>query len=237
LTATPSVSKIRDVGRTGLLLIAAALVVVAGAAAAQDGVRKVRVTSPVQAGEMAALTVAVAPRARCSIALSGGSYVASTAALAPKAGGRITWRWRVPLSARGGLARARVACGTSGTLRTTFEVIAKPVSLSLAEAKKKACARVPQRVQSKYRTQLVPLLDRTLEQLRAEYRGFDCAWGSNYYPEGTPISYYLVSIAAAKAPCTFAVTARVVWPGDPALPGYAGPVSETYTETCKSLGA
>jgi hypothetical protein len=107
--------------------------------------------------------------------------------------------------------------------------------LSLDEAANLACARVQQRVRAKYRTQLVSLLDRTLDQLRAQYGAFDCAWGSNYYPGGTPISYYLVTVAASKTPCTFVVSARVVWPAEPPQPGYNGPADETYQETCKSL--
>jgi hypothetical protein len=93
-------------------------------------------------------------------------------------------------------------------------------------------------VASKYSTQLVALLERTVEQLRGTYGPFDCAWGSNYYySTGTPASYYLVSVAAGSSPCTFVVSARVVWPAEPPLPGYMGPVSEKYTETCESLGA
>jgi hypothetical protein len=90
-------------------------------------------------------------------------------------------------------------------------------------------------VQTKFRTELVPLLDRTLEQLRLEYGAFACAWGSNYYSGGVPVSYYLVAVAPGTSPCAFVVSARVVWPGDPPEPGYTGPVTETYRETCNSL--
>lgn len=214
-----------------------ALIVVVVAGATQSGVRNVRITSPVQAGQRAALTVDVVPRARCSLALPAGSYAPSTrATLAPKVGGRITWRWIVPASRRQGVAQARVSCGSSGTLQVGFRIVAKPAALSLDEAKKRACTRVQQRVRSKYATQLVPLLERTLEQLHESYGAFDCAWGSNYYTGGIPISYYLVSVSAAPAPCNFIVSANVVWPADPPLPGYAGPVTEKYKETCKSLG-
>jgi hypothetical protein len=217
------------------LVVVAGLVFVLGATAMQGGVRKLRMTTPVLAGDVASLTVDVVPRARCSIALSDGSYATSSRRLlAPKPGGRITWRWRVPAAARAGLARAQVRCGASGTLRTTFRIV-KPITL--AAARTAVCARVPERVRAKYRTELVPLLERTLEQLRLEHGTFDCAWGSNYYPGGVPISYYLVTVAAAKAPCTFDVSARIVWPSDPPLPGYTGPITEKYQETCNSLGS
>jgi hypothetical protein len=68
----------------------------------------------------------------------------------------------------------------------------------------------------------------------AEYGEFDCAFNSS-----VPSSDYLVSVKRGTGPCTFVATARVIWinvtPPGPGS-GYTGPVNETYTETCDSLG-
>lgn len=218
--------------RTIVVALAGALAVCLYVTAAQSAVRRASITSPVAAGKTAKLSVDVTPPARCTITLAPRTYVAS-AGLRPRRGGHITWRWKLRPTAKLGRSPVTVRCGTSGTLRTSF-VIAAP-ELTLAAAARATCERVPARVLRKFTTELVPLLDRTLTLLRAQYGAFDCAWGSNYYKTGGPISYYLVNVARGKDACTFSITTRVVWVSDPPLPGYTGPTDETYAETCASL--
>jgi hypothetical protein len=116
-----------------------------------------------------------------------------------------------------------------------FTIAALEQEIPLAAASRAVCSKVPVRVMSRYRTELVPLLERTVVGLRAQYGPFDCAYGSNYYREGGPLAYYLVTVKKGARRCTYTITARVVWVSDPPLPGYTGPVDETYVETCTSL--
>ena len=209
-------------------IIVASLITVA---AAQGAVRKVSLTTPVQAGNLASLTVKVSPRARCTIQVN---YKPKVTRLSPKSGGRITWRWRVGTSAKPGRWPVVVNCGKSGTLRTKLVVLAAEPEMSLEAASIAMCARAPARVMAKYKTELVTLSERTLVALRRKYGEFNCGYGSPYYGEG-PISYYVLSITRGTARCTFAITARVIWVNGRPYAGYTGPVDETYTETCKSL--
>jgi hypothetical protein len=218
--------------RTLVIAFVGSLVLLLCVTAAQSAVRRVSITSPVAAGKAARLTVDVAPRARCTITLAPRTYVASPG-LQARSGGRITWRWKIRPTAKLGRSPVSVRCGTSGTLRTSF-VIGAP-ELSLAAAARATCERVPARVLGRFETELVPLLERTLADLRTQYGAFDCAWGSNYYKTGGPLSFYLVKVARGKSVCTFSVTTRVIWVSDPPLPGYTGPTDETYAETCASL--
>jgi hypothetical protein len=215
-----------------ILSSAVALTLVVGAAGADGAVRRISLKSPVEVGATAAVTVSVTPRARCVIEPAPGSFVRGPG-LRPRSGGRITWRWKVHPKASLGRSRVVVRCGASGTLRASFVIT--PAELSLTDAAKAACARVPARVLRRYRTQLIPLLERTIATLRDQYGTFDCAWGSNYYRDGGPISYYLVSVRRAAARCNFTVVTQVAWANEPPLPGYDGPVDERYTETCASL--
>ena len=217
-----------------LALPAALVVALASAALANGAVRQVSLTRIVQPGAVATLTIAVEPRERCRITLAPRTVVASRG-LAPKTGGRITWRWTISRSARPGPSPVLVRCGASGLLLTAFQIERLEPELSLSQAAAATCARAPERASRRYRTQLVPLLERTVTALREQYGPFSCAFGSNYYRDGGPLSYYLLSVRRGTERCAFTVTARVVWIGDPPLPGYAGPVDETYTETCASL--
>jgi hypothetical protein len=219
--------------RRSLVLVSVAALAV-GVAAAEGAVRQVSITSPVRAGESASLSVDVSPAARCTIAPAAGTYVRGSG-LPPKSGRRITWRWKLRSDARPGRSQVVVRCGDSGTLRTTLRITGAVPELGLAAAKRAVCERAPARVQRRYKTQLIPLLERTLAAIRAEYGAFDCAYGSNYYKDGGPLSYYLVSVRKGATRCAFAVTARVVWIDEQPLPGYTGPVDESYVETCTTL--
>jgi hypothetical protein len=219
--------------RPVVVALAGALALLGSITSAESAVRKVSITSPIAAGKTVKLTVDVTPSAKCALDLAAGSYVRASARRGPRIGGRITWRWKLLPSARLGRSPVVVRCGKSGVLRTTLVITAPEISVTAAA--KAACERVPARVLRRYQTELIPLLDRTLVALHAQYGAFDCAYGSNYYREGGPISYYLVSVGQGKSKCTFSVDAKVEWASDPPLPGYTGPVDETYSETCASL--
>jgi hypothetical protein len=128
-----------------------------------------------------------------------------------------------------------VRCGSSGVLRTTFTITSAETSITLETAARLVCERAPARALSRYKTQLIPLLERTIASLRQQYGAFDCAFGSNYYKNGGPISYYLISVRRGPAPCRYVVAARLIWISGAPLPGYDGPKTERYSETCSSL--
>jgi len=99
-----------------LVIIGAVALVVVGTAAAS--VRKVRFTAVVSPNDYASLTVAVRPRARCTI------KVAYAGGLGPiETGGRITWRWKVGSSTHAGSWPVTVDCGKSGKLRLRLRVL------------------------------------------------------------------------------------------------------------------
>jgi hypothetical protein len=83
------------------------------------------VTSTVRPGEHAALAVAVAPRARCTITVTYDTVVSHARGLAAKSGSRITWRWRVGTSTHPGRWPILVECGKSGRLRVTLRVLSR----------------------------------------------------------------------------------------------------------------
>jgi hypothetical protein len=90
--------------------------------AASASVARISVTSPVRPGAYASLTVRVSPPARCSIVVNYASGRSTAAGLHPKNGSRISWRWKVGTRTTPGRWPITVACGTSGTLRTSFVV-------------------------------------------------------------------------------------------------------------------
>ena len=104
---------------TLLAALTVALVLVASGGAA---VRKVSFTSVVSPNDYASLTVNVAPRARCTIAVVYASGVSKARGLGAKTGGRITWRWKVGSSTTAERWPVRVVCGKSGKLNLTLRV-------------------------------------------------------------------------------------------------------------------
>jgi hypothetical protein len=219
--------------RLALTLVLALVVVLAAALTASATVKRLSLISPVTAGGTVALTVNVAPRARCTITISTGTAV-PTSRLGRKMGGRITWRWRLQVNAPPGRSPIVVKCGKSGVLRTKLTILAAEPELPLAGAAKRVCDQAPPRVMAKYETYLIPLLDRTLVQLRDQYGQIDCAYGANYDREHLSY-YYLLSVKHGSSRCMFVVNARVIWINGSPHEGYTGPVDETYTETCTSL--
>lgn len=76
-------------------------------------IKKVSLTSPIRIGKIAALTVSVSPRSRCSASVPG------VKGLRAKTAARITWRWRVPPPP--GIRPVTVSCGTA-KLKLTMRV-------------------------------------------------------------------------------------------------------------------
>jgi hypothetical protein len=106
---------------TVLLACAATALVLAVPASA--AVRKVSFTSVVSPNEYATLTVAVSPRARCTIKVTYDTVVSKARGLGPKTGGRITWRWKVGSSTHPGRWPVVVDCGRSGKLILRLRVL------------------------------------------------------------------------------------------------------------------
>ncbi|SRR6266545_1030906 len=105
-----------------VLALAAALALPAPASAS---VRLVTVTSPINHGAYATLTVAVKPARSCAIAVyykSGPSEARGLYAKRPDAAGQVTWIWKVGTNTTPGRWRIVVSCGAAGTLSTSFVV-------------------------------------------------------------------------------------------------------------------
>lgn len=108
----------------GLALIGvAALLLVPSTATA--GLRLLSLTSPVEVGNYAKLTIAVKPTTvLCSIVATHNSVESQAKGLIrqrPRAG-RVTWRWRTELNEPSGAWQIVVDCGQAGKLRTSLFV-------------------------------------------------------------------------------------------------------------------
>jgi hypothetical protein len=108
------------VGFVAVAGLALALVLASGASAA---VRKTSFTAKVAAGDSASLTVAVAPRARCTIKVVYSTGPSRAAGLHAKSGGKIAWTWRVGSNTKPGLWPVTVDCGRSGKLSLRLRVV------------------------------------------------------------------------------------------------------------------
>ena len=87
-------------------------------------IRKVSLVSPIRPGKVAALTVRVSPRSRCSARFVFGKAASKTRGLGSKSGGKITWRWRVGPSTPPGRWPITVRCG-SAMLELTIRILAR----------------------------------------------------------------------------------------------------------------
>jgi hypothetical protein len=90
--------------------------------AAAASVRLASVTSPINHGAYATLTVSVSHVATCSITVYYKSGPSSAAGLYPKRGRRISWTWKVGTRTTPGRWPIVVSCGSAGSLRTSFVV-------------------------------------------------------------------------------------------------------------------
>jgi hypothetical protein len=104
------------------LLTGLAAVALAIPTAASARVRLVSVTSPVSPGSYATLTAAVSPSRTCSITVFYKSGPSHAQGLYPKVGGRVSWTWKVGTRTTPGRWPITVACGSAGTLHTSFVV-------------------------------------------------------------------------------------------------------------------
>jgi hypothetical protein len=102
-----------------LLLLVSALLVPATASAR---VRLVSVTSPINHGGYATLTVSVSPARLCSITVYYKSGPSEAAGLYSKRGSRISWTWKVGTRTTPGRWPIVVSCGSAGRLQTSFVV-------------------------------------------------------------------------------------------------------------------
>jgi hypothetical protein len=107
--------------RAGLVTLIV-FIALAVATAAGAKVRQVSITSPINHGAYATLTVSVSPRATCSITVYYKSGPSSAQGLYPKRGTRISWTWKVGTRTTPGRWPIVVRCGSAGTLRTSFVV-------------------------------------------------------------------------------------------------------------------
>jgi hypothetical protein len=87
-------------------------------------VKLLSLTSPVSAGADATLTVGVPNGTSCSITVTYKSGPSSAAGLYPQhaGNGRITWTWMVGTRTTPGRWPIDIACGTAGSLHTSFVV-------------------------------------------------------------------------------------------------------------------
>jgi hypothetical protein len=86
-------------------------------------VRKISFTGTVHPSDYGKLQVAVAPAARCTIAVVYDTGESEARGLWPKRGGSITWRWRVGSNTNPGRWPVRVDCGKSGKLTLRLRVL------------------------------------------------------------------------------------------------------------------
>jgi hypothetical protein len=86
--------------------------------------RLIRVTSPVHRGDFATLVARVVPSRRCSISVYYDKGKSTVYGLSPKRAinRRVSWTWKVPIQTTTGRWPIRVACGGSGSFRTSFVV-------------------------------------------------------------------------------------------------------------------
>jgi hypothetical protein len=103
-------------------LVVLLAVAVAVPAAADARVRLASVTSPIQHGAYATLTVSVSQQATCAITIYYKSGPSHAQGLYPKRGSRISWTWKVGTRTTPGRWPIVVACGSAGLLRTSFLV-------------------------------------------------------------------------------------------------------------------
>jgi hypothetical protein len=102
-----------------LLVVVSALAVTSTASAR---VRPVSLTSPINHGGYATLTVTVSPAATCSITVFYKSGPSHATGLYPKRGSRISWTWKVGTRTTPGRWPISVSCGSAGSVQTSFVV-------------------------------------------------------------------------------------------------------------------
>lgn len=102
-----------------LLLVALSLLVAASAA---GSVKRVAFTSTVAPNDYATLTVAVTPKARCTIKVVYDTTTSHARGLGAKTGAKVTWRWKIGSSTHAGRWPVTVDCGKAGKLNLRLRV-------------------------------------------------------------------------------------------------------------------
>jgi hypothetical protein len=92
------------------------------AATAAGSVKRVAFTSTVSPNDYATLTVAISPRARCTIEIVYDTTVSHARGLGAKTGSKVTWRWKVGSSTHAGRWPVTVDCGKAGKLSLRLRV-------------------------------------------------------------------------------------------------------------------
>jgi len=132
--ASAPASSFRFAVVVSLLCLAAA----APAGARSDGVRVGFAPQRVVQGSEAAIGVTVRPAgARCALKVryKSGNYQPDLAAQSAT-GGRAVWRWRVPLTAATGRAKATVSCGRAGRVSRRFMIVGQVIPPRITVEKK-----------------------------------------------------------------------------------------------------
>ena len=194
---------------------------------ASAAVKPIARTPTVTAGTSAKLTVDVSPKARCTLRIMARyeNSVPRAVELEPKAGGRITWRWRVGPNVEPGRLPMIVRCGASGTLKTSLTIVAAEPPMSVRRATELVCARELARAQATgyqfMRTVITGPF--TTRAHRCSFFGVDGGTTHNYYLRVSPL-----------APCKFRVRVTEEWPDG--RPGQGATTAErSYIATCSSL--
>ena len=207
--------------RLGVVVVGVCAVVVATAGGA---VRKTQLTTTVEAGAVASITVNAIPKARCTIVVGHGTAVVTPSGLAPRSGGTITWRWRIRESAAEGRSPVVVDCGNAGRLKSWIRIVPRVHDLSVADAVNVVCARAPRQAMLQFGTEIVPVFPGA------------CTFRVNLASAPDLAAFYSLSITPGSARCSFVVWAQLNVPDDRKLPStYRGPLGEMHVETCESL--
>lgn len=111
-----------------LAALALVALLIASGAVAQGGAVRVRVAPlNVTAGNTLFITASVAPAGRmCKATITRIGARAAKLTTKKAARGTVSWRWRVPRSAKSGAGTARVACTGAGTGSKRFRITALP---------------------------------------------------------------------------------------------------------------
>jgi hypothetical protein len=208
-------------------------------APAEAKVRKISLTSSVAPGQRAQLVIDVRPRGRCTFSITSG---------AARTGGRITWIWQVPATAKPGVIPLRVNCGRRGTFRDRLVVRAAvdaawpmPDTPRNNVARFAVCNQAPGRVREMYGVEIIQARDffagrsdamDNEANLNRDNRA-DCAFAVKGVIDDA--LWYFVSVRVGKG-CNYLVTTRLMNPNGISVPSRPL-LAETYTASCASLGA
>jgi hypothetical protein len=101
------------------------VVVVAAALFVSSASATVRITNQpgrVSRGDSASVTVAVSPKARCTIGVYYSTTKSGARGLGPKTAKTITWTWTAGSTTKTGRWPVKIDCGKSGQVRSSITV-------------------------------------------------------------------------------------------------------------------